>query len=384
MATTTEKKKHQKHTKLQKPQLGNFGRHELSFIGTTCAEMKKLADRITHHLASSYKLAYVDAEHSSDDSAPSPVKHTLLYTQRGDSQRFEFSTQLNSYHIKSQFNEIDLVLVNGNHFSAGQQVVVIDPRKSLQKKGEQLTDVKMIILQEDVHTVSPEIKDLFENFDSIPIYNISEPEQIAGEVKSLIQQAIPSISGLVLAGGKSTRMHTDKTVLDYHGKPQRTHLYELLGDFCDDVFISCRKDQEEQIPDTYKTIPDVFLEMGPMGAILSAFRRSPNTAWLSVACDLPLLSPESLQYLVENRNPSKIATAFNNPDSSFPEPLITIWESRSYPVLLHFLSLGYSCPRKALINSDIELLEAPDPRELTNVNRPDEYREALEAIKADA
>ena len=94
----------------------------------------------------------------------------------------------------------------------------------------------------------------------------------------------------------------------------------------------------------------------------------------------PPISRDSLEYLVEHRNPSKLATAFNNPDSSFPEPLITIWEPRSYPVLLHFLSLGYSCPRKVLINSDIELLEAPKPRDLTNVNRPDEYHKAKQML----
>ena len=65
----------------------------------------------------------------------------------------------------------------------------------------------------------------------------------------------------------------------------------------------------------------------------------------------------SLSQLVENRNvPQKFATSFKSPTLEFPEPLICIWEPRAYGRLLEFLSWGYSCPLKALINSDIELL----------------------------
>jgi molybdopterin-guanine dinucleotide biosynthesis protein A len=114
-----------------------------------------------------------------------------------------------------------------------------------------------------------------------------------------------------------------------------------------------------------------------MGAILSAFRQNPNTAWLVVAVDLPLLDKSTLQLLIENRNPSKLATAFNSPVNEFPEPLIAIWEPRAYPVLLQFLAQGYSCPRKALINTDVELLDAPNPEALFNVNTPEERKKLL-------
>ncbi|MDZ7693056.1 MAG: NTP transferase domain-containing protein [Balneolaceae bacterium] len=371
---------YQKHKKLQRPNWGSFGRNELAILGTTCSLIGKLTENISEALHPHYNLAYVDAEHGSKNSEK--AFPGLLYSNGNKTQQFNFQDEINEYHIKSLFNERDLVLVNGNHYSANQQILVVDSRKSLENKQEQLTDIKMIVLLEQVGGIPREAKKVIGDFSSIPVYHISEIGKIAAEISDLIEQAIPSLSGLVLAGGKSTRMHTDKTVLEYHGKPQRDHLYELLDDFCDDTFISCRQEQADEIPHDFKCITDSFLGMGPMGALLSAFRQNPDTAWLSVACDLPHLSRTSLQYLADHRNPSKIATAFNSPDSSFPEPLITIWEPKSYPVLLHFLSLGYSCPRKVLINSDIEILEAPDPRELKNVNRPEEYEEAKEFLAA--
>ena len=45
------------------------------------------------------------------------------------------------------------------------------------------------------------------------------------------------------------------------------------------------------------------------------------------------------------------------------------------------MGLGYSCPRKVLMNSNIELLEQKNPRSLDNVNSPDEYLEVCEILK---
>ncbi len=163
-------------------------------------------------------------------------------------------------------------------------------------------------------------------------------------------------------------MGQDKGQISYHGKPQREYTANLLEPFCKKVFISCREDQLGKIKSDYELLPDTFTGLGPYGAILSAFRAYPDHAWMVIACDLPLLNKETLQFLLNHRNSSKTATAFKSPLNEFPEPLITIWEPRAYPILFQFLSQGYSCPRKTLINSDISLLSVPDSKTLLNVN----------------
>jgi molybdopterin-guanine dinucleotide biosynthesis protein A len=124
------------------------------------------------------------------------------------------------------------------------------------------------------------------------------------------------------------------------------------------------------------------MELGPFGAILSAFRAHPDAAWLVVACDLPNLDAAAIDYLVAQRNTSKIATTFRSPFDQFPEPLVTIWEPKSYPVLLQFLAQGYSCPRKALINSPTEILEPLRPESLVNVNQPEELAQVIAKLTA--
>src|SRR5690606_17420015 len=150
-----------------------------------------------------------------------------------------------------------------------------------------------------------------------------------------------------------------------------------LQPLCSDTFLSCNPRQANKLTGNIPFIVDSFLDLGPTGGILSAFRADPNKAWLVLACDLPYLSKKSIQYLISHRNPAKIATAFIDPKGEFPEPLISLWEPKSYPVLLEYLSQGITCPRKVLINADVELLRAPDNKELVNVNHPEEYEAVL-------
>jgi molybdopterin-guanine dinucleotide biosynthesis protein A len=169
-------------------------------------------------------------------------------------------------------------------------------------------------------------------------------------------------------------MGSDKAFLDYHGKPQYAFLADILRGLNIETYISCRAEQVSEFNDNQEVITDSFLDLGPYGAILSAFRHDPNAAWLVLACDLPLLDAETLQFLIEKRNTHKVATSFQSPESKegFPEPLIAIWEPRAYPTLLQFLAQGISCPRKVLINSDIELLTPSVNEALMNVNTPEE------------
>jgi len=84
--------------------------------------------------------------------------------------------------------------------------------------------------------------------------------------------------------------------------------------------------------------------------------------------------------LADSRDASYVATAFNSPHSEFPEPLITIWEPKSYPILFQFLAQGYSCPRKVLINSRVNLIEPAQPEVFQNINHKTEYEEMMKTL----
>ena len=374
--------KHKKHAKLARPSTGNFGRNEWAIVGGPCTVIKLLADDIITALSATYNCAYADTSHT-DDIVQMPgrlaSRAILDYTDQVNYQQFNFQNQLMAYQFKQQFANADLVLVNGNHQQANAQVVIIDFNKkvSLQKRVEQLTNVKLFLLADNSDDLFDFVKEAIPNWQQIPIYKLSDREKIIAFFEANLQQAKPLLNGLVLAGGQSLRMGFDKGNVNWHGKPQRYHMADMLKPYCNEVFISCRPGQQAEIDVQYPSLEDTFTGLGPFGAILSAFRERPDSAWLVIACDLPLMDENTLRNLVAWRNSSSVATAYHSPVTDFPEPLIAIWEPKSYPVLLSFLAQGYSCPRKVLINTDITLLNAPEPDALTNVNTPEE----LERIK---
>ncbi|WP_100074956.1 NTP transferase domain-containing protein [Chryseobacterium camelliae] len=190
-----------------------------------------------------------------------------------------------------------------------------------------------------------------------------------------------ALNGLVLAGGKSSRMGIPKDTMNWHGKEQRYRVADLLAALCHDVYISCRPDQKEDIDPAYGALPDIFPDMGPLGGILSAFNVQKDVAWLVVACDMPLLDEKALDFLVRSRNPASIATTFESPVDGLPEPLVTIWEPGSYPLLLNFVHSGPASPRKFLMQHRISILKPEHPDTLVNVNTPEEADQIREMLK---
>ncbi|MDB4926146.1 NTP transferase domain-containing protein [Mucilaginibacter sp.] len=378
-------KEHKKHTSLVRPVSGNFGRNEWAILGAPCINIKLLANEVINALSPQYKCAYADTSHNDEVTLP-PGRlaggAVLEYTDQLNYHQFNHSTALKPINFKQQFADDDMVLVNGNHQPAKAQVVIIYNNKSasLQKRVAQLTNVELILLADNVDDVFDFIKEAIPNWQQLPICRLEETDKIIAFFEAKMQQAKPILNGLVLAGGQSIRMGHDKGALNWYGKEQQYYMADILKELCEDVFISCRPEQKQKIDTTYNTLTDTFIGLGPFGAILSAFRENPNSAWLVVACDLPLLDANTLQYLIANRNPSAIATAYENAHDGFPEPLITIWEPKSYPILLAFLAQGYSCPRKVLINSDIALLKAENTDALTNVNTPEDFEKIKRQI----
>jgi molybdopterin-guanine dinucleotide biosynthesis protein A len=186
----------------------------------------------------------------------------------------------------------------------------------------------------------------------------------------------------VLAGGASSRMQVDKATLNYHGRPQLQRAYELLATVTAKTFISVRADQRtDPARAAFPQIEDLQSGLGPMAGIIAAFTQHPQIAWLVLACDLPFLTRMTLEELIRQRDPQRLATAYRSAHDGLPEPLCAIWEPASFEPLKAFLATGKQCPRKFLINSDVALLAQSDTRALDNINTPSEYQDAATTLK---
>jgi len=383
-------KAHSKHAKIERRQSAPYGAVEVAIHGAPCGTIQQLSQEIIQQLGQKYRLNYVDTDHRAFDKDLKPEYlisgGNSMVSDKTSYVEISSSTELNDFDRKSLFSNIDMALLNGNHHRGAEQVVILDETKtaSLEKRLDRLSEVLAFIDKDGNGEVPQFFKDRFPTWGEIPMFSWHNREALIELIAGRMEDAVPGIKGLVLAGGKSQRMGRDKGNLNFHGKNQRAHASEILAAFCDDVFISCRPEQmqelaTEEAPDL---LPDTISGLGPYGAILSAFRSDPNSAWLVMACDLPLVDEDAVRHLLNERSPAQIATAFHNEITGFPDPLFTLWEPKAYPRLLHFLSLGYSCPRKVLINSDTKVVEPSDQRILSNVNTPADLERVKEFLAA--
>jgi len=178
------------------------------------------------------------------------------------------------------------------------------------------------------------------------------------------------LHGLVLAGGRSTRMGADKALLAYGTRPQLDICFELLGRHCSKAFVSTRRGLPRP---GFPVIEDTLENIGPIAGIIAALESAPASPWLVLACDLPYVDDATLAFLVAHRNPAKPATAFVSANDGLPEPMCAIYEPGFLAGLKAFVAQGIHCPRKALIRSDIERLTLPHPRALDNINTREEF-----------
>ncbi len=189
--------------------------------------------------------------------------------------------------------------------------------------------------------------------------------------------------GLVLAGGSSTRMQRDKAVLPYQGRSQLDRAVDLAARHCAKVFVSVRPAQvADPVRAAHSMLVDSVAGQGPIVGIRSGLAAFPNVAWLIIACDLPFLSDAALEHLLQQRDPSLLATAFVSAHDNLPEPLCAVWEPAAGAALAEYQAGGGECPRKFLIRNAVKLVQPLDKRALDNVNTPDDYAAALAALAA--
>jgi len=179
------------------------------------------------------------------------------------------------------------------------------------------------------------------------------------------------MNALLLIGGKSSRMGTDKSSLIFHdNQTQKERGIELLSSVCDQVFISVR-DEASGASETTPTIIDAFGETGPLGAIASAQKHTPDVSWLVLACDLPLLEQKHLQSLIDahqSEGAEKDAIYYTSATDGFPEPLCTIWNPSSVETVSATIHDGRRCPRSVLKKLNGLALPSPGLWTLANTN----------------
>ncbi|MDD5126639.1 MAG: molybdenum cofactor guanylyltransferase [Dehalococcoidales bacterium] len=111
-------------------------------------------------------------------------------------------------------------------------------------------------------------------------------------------------SGIVLAGGKSSRLGRDKTRETFDGKSLLQRVIERIRPLCDDILVVTSQElaaaKASQID--FKIAVDIFPNRGPLGGIYTGLVNSESAQNLVVAGDLPFLNRGLLSYMLQMSN----------------------------------------------------------------------------------
>lgn len=104
------------------------------------------------------------------------------------------------------------------------------------------------------------------------------------------------ITGVVLAGGKSSRFGSNKALCKYGDKYFMHHIIELMRPYTKEIVISGYRPEYEDIEITI--LKDEYPDIGPIGGIYTALKES-TTPWILVlTCDMPLVSKEIIMMML--------------------------------------------------------------------------------------
>jgi len=314
-------------------------------------------------------------------------KDTWKATNAGAKRIAITSKDKNAYIIHDQFkdnllipsfSDCDMLFVEGFKFTTLPKILVLgefETKTRILEKlhSKEVTGAIALVGIEETNTTNI----------NLPYFNRDDIKGIQSFILEFFHQKFKDIPiyGLILAGGKSSRMGEDKGSLDYHGMAQVDHVQKILRNFTKQCFVSCRKEQEHLPHLKYHLqIHDRLLEMGPGGGIVSALMEHKKAAWLVLACDLPFLDEATIENIIAKRNPFKVATCYRSSKNKLPEPLCAIYEPRAKQNFFQFFAKGYTCPRKMLINSNVLNIDLLNESSLANANTPDDFKLAKEKL----
>ncbi len=116
---------------------------------------------------------------------------------------------------------------------------------------------------------------------------------------------INNITAIILAGGKSSRIGTDKALLKINGESVIEKIYNLLSNIYSDIIIISNKPDDLRFL-TLKVYKDIYPNFGPLSGIHSGLTNSKTANNFFISCDIPLVTEEVIKFIISKKNNADI------------------------------------------------------------------------------
>lgn len=183
------------------------------------------------------------------------------------------------------------------------------------------------------------------------------------------------MTGVVMMGGRSTRMGSDKSLLYWAGQPLYQHFSALLSDLCEAVVLSANRSQQLPGDSPFPVVTDLFENQGPMGGLVSCHRAIGDDL-LVVAVDTPLVGGAELEALLRLHTPAG-CTVFYNAEAGKYEPMPAVWGKELLDQLDVAFQQGQRSLQHFLQEKAVTKHLCPFPHRLASANTPELWQAML-------
>lgn len=213
------------------------------------------------------------------------------------------------------------------------------------------------------------------------------PSEPGKAQRRLSDAAGTGLLGVVLAGGRSSRMGRDKALLAHAaGTTVLEHQLALLASCVQELAVSVRgRDYAEplarirqQCGITVRLLEDVTAEIGPLGGLVTALEAAGSSGFagiLVLSCDMPLLTLGILARLVEAWEEERALVTAVQETSGRMHPLVAVWSVQALGSLQAAVSRGDYALRRAVARDAWQAVRLPPHEEalLVNVNTEQDW-----------
>lgn len=178
------------------------------------------------------------------------------------------------------------------------------------------------------------------------------------------------ITGIVLAGGRSSRMGSDKAMIEFEGKKLIEYSLGIMREVAATTIISANNAQYADFGAT--VVSDNYKDIGPLAGLEACLRISGTRVCLFAPCDTPFLNVEFLNTILENITDYDAVVPISS--NGKMEPLTGYYSREILPVVVQQIERGDFKVQNLLKKIRTNFLPFENHRILKNINTPDDLR----------
>lgn len=189
------------------------------------------------------------------------------------------------------------------------------------------------------------------------------------------------ITGIILAGGKSSRMGSDKGMLELHGKKFIEYIIEAIKPVVDEIIIVANNFNYNDFG--YKIVRDLVKDCGPMGGIYSGLMVSETEKNLILSCDIPDIRTETLQQIISHSETEDATVPLHD---GLSEPLCAVYSKNCIVEFKKCLDKREFRLRDALKNLSVNYVQFIPGEHFSvdgfaNINTPMEFEKRKQKVE---